>query len=192
MRIAVFGGSFNPVHIGHAIIASSVAALPGIDEVWMMVSPQNPLKADKELMPEEERLRLVRLVAEECHGVKASDFEFSLPRPSFTYNTLCRLRERWPEHRFSILIGSDNWRLFHRWREAERIISEFGVIIYQRPDCPVEPPFPEGVTLLEGLPMMMISSTYIRELMAGGRDFRFLVPDVVYKELKDGRKQQYD
>ncbi|MBD5328422.1 MAG: nicotinate-nucleotide adenylyltransferase [Bacteroides sp.] len=188
MRIAVFGGSFNPVHTGHAIIASSVAALPEIDEVWMMVSPQNPLKVDKKLMPEEERLRLVQLVAGECQHVKASDFEFSLPRPSFTYNTLCRLRERFPQHDFSILIGSDNWRVFNHWRDADRIISEFGVIIYQRPDVVVEPPFPNGVTLLEGLPMMMISSTYVRELMAAGRDFRFLVPDVVYKELKDGRK----
>lgn len=188
MRIAVFGGSFNPVHTGHAIIASSVAALMEIDEVWMMVSPQNPLKADRQLMPEKERLGLVRLVADECQGVVASDFEFSLPRPSFTYNTLCRLRERFPEHDFSILIGSDNWKEFHRWRDADRIISEFGVIIYQRPDAIVAPPFPNGVILLEGLPMMMISSTYIRELMAEGRDFRFLVPDVVYKELKDGKR----
>ena len=91
MRIAIFGGSFNPVHTGHAMIASEVAQLECVDQVWMMVSPRNPLKIDSELMPEEERLKLVRLVAEESDGVVGSDFEFSLPRHSFTYNTLCRL-----------------------------------------------------------------------------------------------------
>ena len=187
MRIAIFGGSFNPVHTGHAMIASEVAQLECVDQVWMMVSPRNPLKIDSELMPEEERLKLVRLVAEESDGVVGSDFEFSLPRPSFTYNTLCRLKEAYPEHEFRLLIGSDNWKIFDQWRESEKIISEFGVIIYQRPDAKVFPPFPEGVTLLEDLPMMMISSTYIRERMRSGHDVRFLVPDIVYKEL-NGRK----
>ena len=184
MRIAIFGGSFNPVHTGHTLMASEVAKSGIADEVWMMVSPQNPLKSDSSLMPEGDRLKLVKLVAQECEGVRASDFEFGLPRPSYTYNTLCRLREHYPEHDFKILIGSDNWHLFDRWRDSERIISEFGVIIYQRPDDKVEGPFPEGVTLLENLPMMLISSTYIREQMDQGKDIRFLVPDVVYKELQ--------
>ena len=185
MRIAVFGGSFNPIHTGHAIIASTTAQSGLVDEVWIMVSPQNPLKADKTLMPEEERLRLARMVASECPGVKASDFEFTLPRPSYTYNTLCHLRQKWPEHDFTLLIGSDNWNLFHRWKDWKRIIDEFGVIIYQRPDAKADPPFPERVELMEDVPMMMVSSTLIRRLMAEGRDFRFLVPDIIYKELKE-------
>lgn len=188
MNIAVFGGSFNPVHTGHAMIASAVAQQHGVDEVWMMVSPQNPLKPDKEMMPEEERLKLVKLVAEECPGVVASDFEFNLPRPSFTYNTLCRLRETYPQHNFRLLIGSDNWNIFNRWKESEKIISEFGVIIYQRPDAPAAPPFPDNVSLLKDVPMMMISSTYIRERIKKGYDVRFLLPDVVYNEMKNGRK----
>ena len=190
MRIAIFGGSFNPVHTGHAIIASTVARQEYVDEVWMMVSPQNPLKADKTMMPEEERLQLVRLVADETEGVYGSDFEFGLPRPTYTYNTLCRLRETYPQHEFTLLIGSDNWRIFSRWRNSLNIIEEFGVIIYQRPDTPVEGPFPRGVRLLDNVPLMLISSSYIRDCIRSGEDIRFLVPDVVYdkiKERNDGR-----
>lgn len=188
MNIVIFGGSFNPVHTGHAMIASAVAQLDDVDEVWLMVSPQNPLKEDKDLMAEELRLRLARLVADECEGVQCSDFEFNLPRPSYTYNTLCQLKKTFPQHNFRLLIGSDNWKIFDRWREWERIISEYGVIIYQRPDAEVSPPFLEGVSLLENLPMMMVSSTYIRKRLQEGFDVRFLVPDAVYNELKYGRK----
>ncbi|MDE6408811.1 MAG: nicotinate-nucleotide adenylyltransferase [Muribaculaceae bacterium] len=188
MNIVIFGGSFNPIHTGHAMIANTVAMRHDVDEVWMMVSPRNPLKAKDEMIPEEERLRLVRLVADQCKDVKGSDFEFNLPRPSFTYNTLCELKKAYPEHNFKLLIGSDNWKIFNRWRDSERIISEFGVIIYQRPDAVVNPPFPEGVTLIEDVPMMMVSSSYIRSQLKEGRDVRFLVPDVIYNELEYGRK----
>lgn len=196
MNIAVFGGSFNPIHTGHAMIASQASQQPGVDEVWLMVSPQNPLKHDADLMPEEERLALARLVADECKGVRTSDFEFRLPRPSYTYNTLCRLRDAYPEHTFRLLIGSDNWNIFSRWRNSEKIISEFGVIIYPRPDAPAIPPFPENVELLNNLPLMLVSSTYIRESLKHGRDIRFLVPDAVYdrlipetlKTIQNGRK----
>lgn len=187
MRVAVFGGSFNPVHTGHAIIASTVAKREDVDEVWMMVSPRNPLKQDSALMPEEDRLRMVRDVAEEVEGVKCSDFEFTLPRPSYTYNTLRKLSETYPEHEFTLLIGSDNWKIFDRWRDYEKIIDEFGVIIYQRPDSPVKGPFPRGVRLMDNVPLLMISSTYIRDCLKRGEDVRFLVPDCVYKDLKDGK-----
>lgn len=190
MRIAVFGGSFNPVHIGHAIVANAAARSEEIDEVWMMVSPQNPLKDERELMPENERLRLVELVASESRGVKGSDFEFNLPRPSYTYSTLCHLRDAYPQHEFKILIGSDNWKVFDKWRDAGKIIEEFGVVIYERPGYIVEPPFPNGVSILKDVPVMMISSTYVRELMDKGEDFRFLVPDVVYKELNKWKKMK--
>lgn len=184
MRIVVFGGSFNPVHTGHAMIASVVAGRDDVDEVWMMVSPQNPFKADMRLMPEQERLRLVRLMAKETDGIEASDFEFGLPRPSYTYKTLCALRDAYPEHSFRLLVGSDNWRQFDRWRNPDEIVKEFGVLIYQRPDDPVEGPFPEGVELLKDVPMMMISSSYIRERLKAGKSVRFMVPDEVERELR--------
>lgn len=188
MNIVVFGGSFNPIHTGHAMIASAVAQLEDVDEVWLMVSPQNPLKINKSMMPEELRLKLVRLVAQQCKGVVCSDFEFSLPRPSYTYKTLCELQKAYPQHEFRILIGSDNWKIFDQWKEWGRIIEEYGVLIYHRPDAEVKPPFPEGVRLLEDVPMMMVSSTYIRKRIQEGFDVRFLVPDVVYNELEYGRK----
>jgi len=189
MRIAVFGGSFNPIHTGHAMIAMTAAEESDIDEVWLMVSPRNPLKEESSLMDERERLHMARLVARECKGVEASDFEFGLPRPSYTYKTLCALREKYPEHDFRLLIGSDNWIGFEKWRDPEKIISEFGVIIYQRPDCKAEGPFPVGVRLLENVPMMMISSSYIRERIVEGKPIRFLVPDSVADYLKKEKRR---
>ncbi|MDE6296247.1 MAG: nicotinate-nucleotide adenylyltransferase [Muribaculaceae bacterium] len=185
MNIVVFGGSFNPVHTGHAMMASVVASLNDVDEVWMMVSPQNPLKISKELMDENDRFRLVKMVADISNSVVASDFEFTLSRPSYTYKTLKALKENFPEHNFKLLIGSDNWKDFNLWRDTDKIIKEFGVIIYQRPDVPVSGPFPEGVRLLDNVPMMLISSTYIREALKQGRDVRFMVPDIIYDELKN-------
>lgn len=184
MRIAIFGGSFNPVHIGHVIIAKTVAESGLVDEVWMMVSPENPLKSGKRMLGEEERFRLVGKTLKDCKGVKASDFEFSLPRPTFTYHTLCELKKRYPKDEFMLLIGSDNWELFNKWRDPERILREFGVIIYQRPDVPVKGPFPKGVEALDGVPMVMLSSTYIRESLEKGRDIRYLVPAEVYEDIE--------
>lgn len=183
MKIVVFGGSFNPIHVGHAIMASTVAAMPDVDEVWMMVSPQNPFKVNSHLMPEDFRLKLARLAMQDCEGVKVSDFEFHLERPSYTYKTLKALQSKYPEHSFRILIGSDNWQLFHNWRDADKIISEFGIVIYQRPDCKVEGPFPKNVRLLENVPLVMLSSTYIREKLGNGESIDFLVPEKIKKEL---------
>lgn len=187
MRIAVFGGSFNPIHTGHAVMAQEVMRSGDVDQVWLMVSPQNPWKEERGLMPEEERLRLVRLVAEDIPGVEASDFEFRLPRPSYTYATLRALREKWPEHEFILLIGSDNWNAFSKWRNWKEILSGFEVLIYQRPDCPVSGDLPQNVKLLKDVPLMLVSSTYIRELMAKGESIRYLVPDKVARCL--GYKQ---
>lgn len=183
MKIAIFGGSFNPVHIGHAIIAKSVAESGLVDEVWMMVSPENPLKAGKPMLGESERLHLVEKAMRDCKGVKASDFEFSLPRPTYTYRTLCELKSAYPEHKFLLLIGSDNWRLFDKWKDPERILDKFGVIIYQRPDAPAEGPFPKGVETMEGVPIVMLSSSYIRECLKNGKDIRYLVPEEIYEDI---------
>lgn len=182
MRIVIFGGSFNPIHVGHLIIAETVSQLPDVDEVWIMVSPQNPLKQQSELAPEETRLKLVEKSLKSIKGVKASDFEFSLPRPSYTYKTLCELKKHYPQHEFRILIGSDNWELFSKWRNPEEILHQFGVIIYQRPDCPASGPFPDGVEVVEDVPLMLLSSTYIRNKIKDGKDVRFMVPDVIYEE----------
>lgn len=180
MRIAIFGGSFNPIHTGHAMIASAVAQSGLVDEVWIMVSPQNPLKAGQELMPEEKRLEMARLVAEDCPGVVASDFEFGMSRPSYTYKTLLALKEKYPEDDFFILIGSDNWQKFGQWRNSREIIEEFGVLIYERPDYPMTgQELPEGVRIVKDVPMALISSTYVRKQISENRNISFIVPDKV-------------
>ena len=133
MQIAIFSGSFNPIHNGHLAIAREVLAQDAADELWFLVSPQNPLKKNLHLLPETDRLKMVELAIEDEKGMKASDFEFHLPRPTFTINTLEKLRKNFPEHQFRLLIGGDNLVIFHKWFEYKRIIDEFGLIVYPRP-----------------------------------------------------------
>ncbi|MDE6298790.1 MAG: nicotinate-nucleotide adenylyltransferase [Muribaculaceae bacterium] len=189
MTIGIYGGSFNPVHTGHALLANFVAQSGKVDEVWLMVSPLNPLKADKKhsssLLDNHVRLKMVEMVASECQGVKASDFEFGLPIPSYTYRTLCSLRESYPQHRFRLIIGGDNWEEFDRWRNPQEIIEEFGVLIYPRPGHEVGGPLPAGVEVLEGVPTAEISSTMVREMVKDGKNINFLVPLCVARHIEE-------
>ena len=196
-KIAVFGGTFDPVHIGHCMVASSVIREGVADEVWIMVSPQNPLKRENRLSPEEDRLAMVRAACNDTAGLVASDFEFGLPRPSYTAATLRALKKRWPENEYRLLTGSDNWLLFGRWRDPEVILSQFGLIIYPRPDMPIPdgfrpleempPDWEERVEMLHDIPMALISSTYIRESAARGESIRFLVPETVERYISEHR-----
>lgn len=179
MRIAVYSGSFDPVHTGHAMVANYVAQWGGVDEVWMMVSRLNPLKEGHLPTSDNHRLRMVTLVAEKCRGVKASDFELGLPLPSYTYITLCRLREQFPQHEFVLLVGSDNWLNIHEWRDSEKIINEFGMLIYPRPGYEISGDLPDGVMLLQDAPVSLISSTFVRSAAGEGRNLNFFVPCVV-------------
>ena len=162
MRIAVFGGSFNPVHYGHVAIAKSVVESGLVDEVWLMVSPRNPLKKDSDLMADRKRLQLARQAVKGMKGVKVSDFEMHLPKPSYTYITLRRLREAYPDAVFSLLIGGDNWLIFDRWKNAEEILRSTPIIIYPRKGSPIDvATLPPNVTFLD-MPLYNISSTEIR------------------------------
>lgn len=185
MVIGIFGGSFNPIHTGHAIIAEHTSRFGGVDEVWLMVSPRNPLKPDITLAPESDRLAMASIVAGECERVKASDFEFSLPLPSYTYRTLCSLRDQFPQHEFRLIIGSDNLSIFDKWKDSEKIVEEFGLIVYPRPgyDCP-EAENMSNVVWLKSCPQVLVSSTYIRELLADGQKITFLVPEKVEDYIK--------
>lgn len=186
--IAVYGGSFDPIHTGHTMIASQVAVLPDVDEVWLMISPENPFKQGRRMASETDRLEMARLAVAGMPHVRVSDFEFSLPRPSYTYDTLKALRESRPDCRFRIIIGSDNWRDFAGWRNGRKIVEEFGVIVYPRPDVPLTPdfnpfsdPLPDGsVTLLPpDAPRSPASSTAIRAALAEGRvPHTMLLPSV--------------
>ena len=131
-RIGIFGGSFNPIHLGHTALAAYICEQGLVDEVWLMVSPQNPLKRDLTLLDENERLAMARLAVAPYPMLKASDFEFNLPRPSYTYHTLQALRAAYPEHEFSLIIGEDNWQCFDRWYRGEDIARETPIIVYPR------------------------------------------------------------
>lgn len=187
MRIGIYGGSFNPIHIGHAIIARCAVESGAVDALWLMVSPQNPLKETHLsatpkggfLPGDVERLRMAEMVSRRIKGVETSAFEFGLPRPSYTIATLDALREKFPEHEFVLLIGADNWAVFERWRDHERLQTEYDILIYPRRGYDISTAsLPPRVTLLEA-PIIEVSSTMVRERAAAGLSIDFLVPDEV-------------
>lgn len=184
MNIGIFSGSFNPIHIGHLALANYLCEYEGLDEVWFMVSPHNPLKEEAELMDDNLRLELVKLAVEDYPKFRASDFEFHLPRPSYTVHTLDKLKETYPEHTFFLIIGSDNWALFPRWYQSERILAENPILIYPRPGFPVDViSLPNNVKLANS-PVFEISSTFIRQALEEGRDIRYFLHPAVYEVLK--------
>lgn len=132
-KTGIFSGSFNPIHIGHLALANYLCEFEGLDEVWFMVTPHNPFKKQADLWSDELRLQLVQLAIEGYPRFRASDFEFHLPRPSYTVHTLNRLKEVYPEREFQLIIGSDNWKVFDQWFESERIVSENKILVYPRP-----------------------------------------------------------
>ena len=183
-KIGIYSGSFNPVHIGHLALANYLCEFEGVDEVWFLVTPHNPLKEQGELMDDELRLRLVQLAVEGYPRFRASDFEFHLPRPSYSIHTLEALRRSYPETEFTLIIGSDNWLCFDRWFEAKRIVSEFGLLIYPRPGYEVdEDMLPPHVRIVHA-PCIEVSSTFVRQALRQGKDVRFFLPSKVYDEVK--------
>lgn len=184
MNIGIFSGSFNPIHIGHLALANYLCEYGGLDEVWFMVTPHNPLKEGSGLMDDKLRLKLVRLAIEGYPKFRASDLEFHLPRPSYTVHTLDALKQAYPQHAFHLVIGSDNWQLFPRWYESERILAENHILVYPRPGYPVEAAsLPQNVRMVSS-PVFEISSTFIRQAMAEGKDVRYFLHPAVYAELQ--------
>lgn len=170
MKVGIFGGSFDPVHNGHIRLAEYVLQHTDLDEVWLMVSPLNPLKPQGYVASDKERLDMARLAVEDIPAIKVSDFEFSLPIPSYTYNTLIKLKEAYPDIDFRLIIGGDNWAHFDRWRNPQEILDEFGVIVYPRPGEEIEESYDTqrqtpNLQILHGAPEMPISSTLLRQLL---------------------------
>lgn len=166
IQTVIFGGSFDPIHTGHVALASEVCRRGLADEVWFMVSPQNPHKQDSALTDEGLRLQMVRLAIKECPRFKASDFEFSLPRPSYTVSTLAALEKAFPGREFSLLIGADNWEKFDRWHKGDEILAQYRIIVYPR-GGEAAPQLPAGVVWLDAK-LHNISSTAVREAVACG------------------------
>ena len=188
MKIGLYFGSFNPVHVGHLIIASHIAANTDLAEIWFVISPQNPLKKAGSLLNENHRKQLIDLAIEGEKKIKTSNVEFKLPKPSYTIDTLTYLSEKYPQHQFSVIMGSDSFSNIKRWKNFEILLKNFEIYIYERPGFKVNIKEQENIKLLDA-PLLEISSTHIRELIHLKKSIRFLVPDVVKDEIE--RHQYY-
>ena len=178
IRTGIFGGSFNPIHNGHISLAKQLREKAGLDEVWLMVSPQNPLKASADLLDDKIRMEMVRLAVEGEEGIIASDYEMHLPKPSYTWNTLQALSKDYPDREFVLMIGGDNWQLFDKWYHADDIRQNYQMIVYPRRG------FEGGI---EGLDLIDISSTEIRERIKAGKGINRLVPKAVAEYINKNK-----
>ena len=181
--IGIFGGSFNPIHNGHIALAKAFLEKENLDEVWFMVSPQNPFKVDQQLLADHLRLKLVSKAINYNPRFKASDYEFHLPKPSYTWNTLQHLTHDFPRYRFTILIGGDNWDAFDRWYHAEDILANYKLVVYPRRGQNLDnTSLPTNVSLLQ-TPLIDISSTTIRNRIKSGEDINDIVPEVIVRDI---------
>lgn len=186
MHIGLYFGSFNPIHIGHLIVASHVVQHSLVDKIWFVVTPNNPLKDRQTLLNEYDRLHLVELAIEDNPKFRASSVEFHLPKPSYTIDTLTYLKERFPLETFSVILGSDSFQNLPRWKNYEQLIQHYSLIIYARPGFLLSEEEAQRCTLLEA-PLLDISSSFIRKELRLGHSIRYLVPDPVWKYIEENR-----
>ena len=184
MRIGLYFGSFNPIHVGHLIIAEYVVENTDVNQVWLVVSPQNPLKQTASLLNENHRLHLARLATEDNPRLKVSNIEFKLPRPSYTIDTLSYLKEKYPEHTFCVIIGSDSLRNIHKWKNYELLLSEYEIIVYSRPGFYIDESH-AGCCVVLKAPLLDISATFIREQIKKRKSIKYLVPEIVREEIEN-------
>lgn len=183
MKIGLYFGSFNPIHVGHLIIASHVADHTEMQQVWFVVSPQNPLKPSSVLLNEYHRLHLVHLAIEDDLRLKASEVEFKLPKPSYTIDTLTYLHEKYPQHEFAVIMGSDSFQNLPRWKNFELLVKNYSFIIYNRPGFEVTNQWNANTVILDA-PMLDLSATKIRDTIRSNRSIRYLVPEKVREEIE--------
>ena len=186
MKIGIFGGSFNPIHSGHAIIAHHIISSGAVDRLWLMVSPVNPLKVGLEQqVADTDRLRMVEMVTRPLENVETSAFEFTMPKPSYTIDTLNALQAKFPDDEFYLVTGADNWVIFERWRNSEEILAKYHLLVYPRLgyDVVIPEELRDCVTLVDA-PIIELSSTAVRERLAQGLSVRYYVPDEVLSYIE--------
>ncbi len=176
MKIGLFFGSFNPMHIGHKVIASYLVDFTDLDKVMFVVSPQNPLKQKISLLDQYHRLQIIRSEIEDNSKLEVSDIEFDMPKPSYTIDTLVRLKEKYPENNYSIIMGSDNLQNFHKWKNYEQILEDYSIYVYPRPGYEISGSH-KNIHVIEGVPQMEISSSFIRKSIKEGKDVSYLMPE---------------
>lgn len=187
MKIGLFFGSFNPIHVGHLIIANYMATQTDLDRVWLVVSPHNPLKPKNTLARDHDRLHLVRLGIGDNPRLKASDVEFQLPKPSYTIDTLHFLTEKHPEHQFVLIMGGDSLASLPQWKQYEQILEGFDIYVYKRPNVALGALAEHPRVRIFEPPPLDISATYVRDCLKAGKSVRYLVPDSVWEYLESGK-----
>ncbi len=190
MKVGLYFGSFNPIHHGHLIIANYVLQNSDLNQVWFIVSPQNPLKPTAGLLNEYHRLFLVNLAIEGENKLKASDIEFKLPKPSFTIDTLAYLQEKYPHHQFAVIMGSDSFQNLPKWKNYEQILKSYEIYVYVRSGFETIEKYPGAKIVAMQAPLLQISATHIRKNIREGKSIRYLVPDKVMEEIERNRYYQ--
>jgi len=180
MKIGLFFGSFNPMHVGHKIIASYMADFSDLEKVLFVVSPQNPLKQKKTLLDQNHRLQIIKAEVAENPKLDVSDVEFSMPQPSYTIDTLVRLKEEHPDHEYVLIMGADNLQNLHKWKNYEQISEDYSIYVYPRHGYEVEGSH-QNIHLIEGVPQMEISASFIRNSIHQGKDISYLMPEKAWK-----------
>ncbi|MEO7393904.1 MAG: nicotinate (nicotinamide) nucleotide adenylyltransferase [Chitinophagaceae bacterium] len=185
MKIGLYFGSFNPVHVAHLIIANHILNETNIEKIWFVISPQNPFKSESTLLNEYHRLHLVKVATENDIRIKASDIEYNLPKPSYTSATLAYLKEKNPEHDFSIIMGSDSFQNLDKWKNYEVIIKNYSVYVYLRPGFAIDNRLNADLHIVDA-PLLQLSATQIRKYVQEGKSIRYLVTESVREEIEKG------
>lgn len=183
LKTGIYSGSFNPIHIGHLALANWLCEFGGMDEIWFLVTPHNPLKKRYELMDDNLRYQMVKAAVGDYYKFKASDFEFNLPKPTYTITTLRSLQQAYPDRDFHLIIGADNWVSFEQWKDYQTLLSEFPILIYPRKGFDIRIPEHYPHIRQVDAPLIEISSTFIRQALNTGKDVRFFIPEAIRKTL---------
>lgn len=179
MKIGLFFGSFNPIHVGHLIVANVMATSTDLEQVWFIVSPQNPFKKNKQLLHEFDRLDMVQKAIADNALFKVSDIEFAMPKPSYTIDTLIRLQEKFPQHDFKLIIGEDNLAQFSNWKNHDRILAYFGLYVYPRPNALPHAFANHQNVKFVNAPTLDISATFMRDCLKTGKSIKYMVSESV-------------
>lgn len=199
MNIGLYFGTFNPIHVGHLVIANYMADFTDLDQIWLVVTPQNPLKVKSSLLPDYHRLALVKIAVEDNPKLRASDIEFNLPQPNYTSTTLAFLKEKYPNDNFSLIMGEDNLRTFHKWFNHEHLMENYRFYVYPRVLTSQEEEevvaigrktenlfhLNENIIICEDAPVMKVSSSFIRNAIKNDKDVRYLLTDPVHKYIDE-------
>ncbi len=186
-KIGLFFGSFNPIHVGHLVIANYMVEHTDLDKVWMVVSPQNPLKPKNTLARDYDRLHLVRLAIEDNPDLQVSDIEFSLPKPSYTIDTLTYLKEKYPDKTFVLIMGGDNVGTLHKWKNYEQLLLQYEIYVYKRPNTELGNFATHPKIQFFDAPLLDISATYIRDSIRNKKSIRYLVTEKVFDYLETSK-----